>query len=200
LGLGRSLTSGDEKVEEVRVGLLGFRNEVETVRAKVAEREEEVGEALEERRDVRRSIVLGRRLVEWDGRLKGLEEGLVVESAGKTSADDDSSEDEDDDDDEDQGYGVSISKLRRHVQQWRLVQDIEKSVEKVMGETHPFIAAQAPRMMKIRNTLLLDLSTALKQAKSAGREGVGRVMEIMVVYADMEESAEAVKVLKALKA
>jgi hypothetical protein len=200
LGLGRSLTSGDEKVEEVRVGLLGFRKEVETVRGKVAEREEEVGEALEERRDVKRKIMLGRRLVEFESRLKGLEEGLVVESAGKSCAEDDSSEEEDEDDEEDEGFGVSIGKLSRHVQQWTLIQEIEKSLNKVMGETHPFIAAQAPRMMKIRNTILLDLSTALKQARSAGTDGVGRVMKLMIVYADMEESAEAIKVLKATKA
>lgn len=200
LGLGRSLTSGDEKVEEVRVGLLGFRKEVETVREKVAEREGEVGEALEERREVRRKIMLGRRLVEFESRLRGLEEGLVVGSAGKLCAEDDSSEEEDDDDEEDQGFGVSIGKLSRHAQQWTLIQEIEKSLDKVVGETHPFIAAQAPRMMKVRSTLLLDLSTALKQARGAGTDGVGRVMKLMIVYADMGESAEAVKVLKATKA
>ena len=81
------------------------------------------------------------------------------------------------------------------MQQWRLIQQCEKGV----GETHPFITAQAPRMMKVRNTLLLDLSTALQQAKGAGTSGADRVMKIMRIYADMEESAEAVKVLKSLK-
>ena len=181
------------------MGLLGFRKEVETVREKVAEREGEVGEALEERREVRRKIMLGRRLVEFESRLRGLEEGLVVESVGKSCAEDDSSEEEDDDE-EDESSGVSIGKLSRHVQQWKLIQESEKSLNKVVGETHPFIAAQAPRMTKVRNTLLLDLSTALKQARSAGMDGVGRVMKLMIVYADMEESAEAVKVLKVTKA
>lgn len=181
----------------MRVGLLGFRKEVEGVRERVKGEEEEVGRALEERREVRKRIMAGRQLVEFEGRLKVLEDQLMVEMAGKKDGErsevEDSEEDEDEED-EDGGFGVSIAKLRRHVQQWRLIQEIEKGV----GE-HPFIAAQTPRMMKVRNTLLLDLSTALQQARSAGTEGADRVMKIMRIYADMEESAEAVKVLKALK-
>jgi hypothetical protein len=69
--------------------------------------------------------------------------------------------------------------------------------EKELG-AHPFVVAQVPRMAKVRSTLLLDLSTALRQAKTAGASG--RVMRIMKVYADMEEAGEAVKVLKGLKA
>ncbi|KAF2702982.1 hypothetical protein K504DRAFT_539191 [Pleomassaria siparia CBS 279.74] len=205
LGLGRSLKNGDERVEEVRVGLLGFRKEVEIVRGKVEGKVDEVEEALEERRDIRKGIVLGRKLVEFEGRLKVLEDQLMVEMAGKKEGEDedgdtedeedDDEDDEDEDEDEDGSFGVSIAKLRRHVQQWGLIQEIEKGV----GE-HPFIAAQAPRMTKVRNTLLLDLSTALKQARSAGTSGTDRIMKIMLIYANMGESAEAVKVLKSLKA
>ncbi|KAF2646799.1 hypothetical protein P280DRAFT_464965 [Massarina eburnea CBS 473.64] len=205
LGLGRSLKGGDEKVEEVRVGLLGLRKEVEVNKGTVAEREEEVKKLLGEKERVRRKIVLGRRLVEYDARLKALEELLVIETAGKPAlangdldADSEDSEEseEDDDDEEDDGIvGVSIPKLRRHVLQYRIIQELEKGLDE-----HPFIAAQAPRMMKVRNTLLLDLSTALQQAKGAGKMGQDRVMKIMKVYADMEEPTEAVKVLKSLKA
>ena len=184
-------------MEEVRVGLLGFRKEVETVRGKVAEREEEVGRVLEERREVRKKIEVGRRLVDYEGRLRVLEERLMVGTAGKKEDNDDSedSEDDDDDDDDDDGsFGVSIAKLRRHVEQWRLIRQMEKQV----GE-HPFFASQVLRMTKVRNTLLLDLGSALQQAKSAGSQGMNRVVRIMRIYADMEESAEAVKVLKSLK-
>jgi biotin synthase-like enzyme len=71
-------------------------------------------------------------------------------------------------------------------------------LQKDLGE-HPFVAAQAARTAKVRSTLLMDLSTALQEAKSAGASGSGRVMKVMKIYADMEESAEAVKVLKTLK-
>jgi hypothetical protein len=78
--------------------------------------------------------------------------------------------------------------------QYRIVRELKNSV----GE-HPFVTTQAPRMAKVRSTLLLDLSTALQQAKSGGKSGSGRVMKIMKVYADMEEYGEAIKVLKSLK-
>lgn len=190
---------GEEKVEEVRVGLLGFRKEIDGLNKVVEEREQEVGELLEERRDVKEKIEFGRRLVDYDARLKELEEDLDINVTVKEGNRDDdvsdSEEDEDEDDEDDASYGVSVAKVRRNVMQYKLIQELEKSI----GE-HPFIAAQAARMTKVRSTLLLDLSTALQQAKSARGSGSGRLMRIMKVYADMEESAEAVKVLKSLKA
>jgi hypothetical protein len=196
LNLGNSLHGGEEKVEEVRVGLLGFRKEVNGLRKVVEEREQEVGGLLEERRDVRVKIEFGRRLIDYDARLRELEDDLDINTAGKEADDDvsDSEEDEDDDDQDDGSYGVSIAKLRRNVMQYRIVQELKKSV----GE-HPFVTAQAPRMAKVRSTLLLDLSTALQQAKSGAELGSGRVMKIMKVYGDMEEYGEAIKVLKSLK-
>ena len=199
LNLGNSLHGGEEKVEEVRVGLLGFRKEVIGLKDVVEQRELEVGQLLQERRDARTKIELGRRLVDYDARLKELESELVIETSGKEMiilGDEvsDSDEDEDEDEEDEGSYGVSIAKLRRNAVQYRLILGLEKG----LGE-HPFIAAQGPRMAKVRSTLLMDLSTALQQAKSAGTTGSGRVMKVMKIYADMEESAEAVKVLKSLK-
>ncbi|KAF2852048.1 hypothetical protein T440DRAFT_498080 [Plenodomus tracheiphilus IPT5] len=201
LNLGNSLHGGEEKVEEVRVGLLGFRKEVGGLRDVVGEREEEVSGLLEERREVRGKIEIGRRIVDLEERLRELEGELVIEMAGTEAIIigeevSDSDEDEDEDDEGEEGtYGVSIAKLRRTVMQYRVILELQKS----LGE-HPFVVAQASRVAKVRSTLLIDLSTALQQAKSAGMSGSGRVMKIMKIYADMEESAEAVKVLKSLKA
>jgi hypothetical protein len=203
LGLGQSLKSGDEKVEEVRVGLLGFRKEVESVRSKVIEREEEAKKAVEERVAIRKQIAVGRALVDYETRLALLEGKLMVESAGKhrpngvqdeSESEEDTDEDEDEDE-EDGTYSMSISKLRRNVEQYRLIQEISKKV----GEEHPFIVTQAARMIKVRNTLILDLNTALRQAKSPSGTNANRVMKIMKIYADMDESAEAVKLLQTLK-
>lgn len=198
LGLGRSLRGGDERVEEVRVGLLGFRKEAEGLRNSVVQREEEVRKSLDEKVQVRKQIALGRRLVDFEARLKALEELLVIETTGKDAIENgevdvsDSEEESDEDEDDDGTLGVSISKIRRLVLHYRVVQEAEKGLDE-----HPFVAAQTPRMMKVRNTLLLDLSTALQQAKRAG--AAERVMKVMKIYADMDESAEAVKVLKSLK-
>jgi hypothetical protein len=202
LSLGRSLRSGDEKVEEVRVGLLGFRKEVEGVRHGVAEREEEVRGLVEEKVQIRRNIAVGRRLVEYEARLALLEERIMVEAGvlngqreGYDELSDSEDEDEDDENGEEEGYSMSVAKLRKHVQQYRLIQEIAKGV----GEEHAFVTAQTHRIIKVRNTLLLDLSTALQQAKTAGSAGADRVMKVMKIYADMDESTEAIKVLKSFK-
>ncbi|KAL1799078.1 hypothetical protein ACET3X_003115 [Alternaria dauci] len=204
LNLGNSLHGGEEKVEEVRVGLLGFRKDVDGLVGVVGKREEEVGELLQERRDIREKIQLGRRLVDYDARLKELEAELMIETAahetiilGDEVSDSEDEEDEEDREEEEEGeggYGVSIAKLRRNVVHYRLVLGLQKDLSE-----HPFVAAQAARIAKVRSTLLMDLSTALQRAKSAGSSGSGRVMKVMNIYTDMEESAEAVKVLKTVK-
>jgi hypothetical protein len=198
LNLGNSLHGGEEKVEEVRVGLLGFRKEVGGLVDVVGKREEEVGQLLQERRDVRTKIELGRQLVDYDARLKELEAELLIETAGHETIilgeDVSDSEDEEDEDEEEEGYGVSIAKLRRNVVHYRLVLGLQKELSE-----HPFVTAQAARIAKVRSTLLMDLSTALQQAKTAETSDSGRVMKVMKIYADMDESAEAVKVLKTLK-
>ena len=178
----------------MRVGLLGFNKEVHLLERLVAEREDEVKELVQERRKTRQEIEVGRRLVEFEARLRECEEGVIGEEARGDVSDSSESEDEDDGDDDDTQYGTSIARLRRNVVQYRLVQEGGKGLEE-----HPFVAGQAQRVARLRSTLLLDLSTALQQAKKAGTPGAGRVMQIMKIYADMEEQGEAVKVLKKLK-
>jgi len=204
LNLGNSLHGGEEKVEEVRVGLLGFRKEVDGLKRLVDEREQEAGILLGERRDARVKIELGRRLIDYDARLRELEQDLDINSGSNhvnngeddvSDSEDDEDEDDKDEDEDDASYGVSMTKLRRNVMQYRLIQELEKSLN-----NHPFVAAQTTRMAKVRSTLLLDLSTATQQARNAGKTGLGRVVSIMKMYADMEQAAEAVKVLKSLKA
>jgi hypothetical protein len=201
LGLGRSLRSGDEKVEEVRVGLLGFRKEVDTVRQKVAEKEDHVKELVDERLQISKQISVGRSLLELDARLSALESRLMVDMTGKSDLsdeiDDDYEDNETSDEEEDEvSSTVSVSQLRRHIQQYRLLQEIANGV----GEEHPFVSAQTPRFIKIRNTLLLDLSTALREARASKGAGAGRVLRILKAYAEMDESVEAVELLRGNKA
>ncbi|KAF3009608.1 hypothetical protein E8E13_006903 [Curvularia kusanoi] len=190
LTLGNSLRGGDEKVEGVRVGLLGFRKEVAGLEQLVRGREEEVDALVRQRRETRKKIEVGRRLVEFEERVKACEEGVAV---GEGDGSESSESEEDDDDDED-GFGTSVARLRSNVVQYRLAKEVVKGLEE-----HPFVLAQAHRLSKVRSTILLDLSTALQQAKKAGDAGSGRVMQLMKIYADMEESGEAIKVLKTLK-
>jgi hypothetical protein len=52
------------------------------------------------------------------------------------------------------------------------------------------------RMLRCRNTILLDLSTALREARKAGPKGQGRVIKFLGIYGLLDAQADAVKVLK----
>lgn len=201
LSLGADLKGGEEKIESVRVGLLGFKRGVEEVRGKVRERGEVVDGLLREKKSVSKEIAVGRGLLEVDARLEELEDRLMVASLWRTvdgneESWSDSEEDEDEEDVLDARIGgTSTKKLRRLVDDYKDVDDLAE----YLGREHPFIVAQQSRFMQIRNTILLDLATALKE--SAGGNGFqGRVAKLLGIYSDLDAPHEAVKVLRDLKA
>jgi hypothetical protein len=203
LSLGSDLRGGEERVEDVRMALLGFKRGVEEVRSKVWERGWEVDRLLEEKTRVSKQINVGRRLLEADARLEELEEKLMVSSLGCTeiSAGEEpwgASEDEDEEDErvaEESSTGTSTKKLHSLVHDYRGVEHIQTTV----GPHHPYIISQEGRMIRVRNTLLLDLSTALKQVYPAGNSSKSRLLSILEIYSQMDESAEGIKILKSLR-
>lgn len=194
---------GEEKVEDVRVGLLGFKRGVEDVRGKVRERRGEVEGLLGEKRSVSGEIAVGRKLLEVDARLEELEERLMVTSLGRTvqnQEDDswsDSEEDEEDDEDLTQNAGVngpSTKKLQRLVLDYVYIERLSKNV----GEDHPFIVTQQPRIIRVRNTILLDLNAALK-ITATGETTKSKIITMLGFYRHLGAESEAIKVLKDLK-
>ena len=201
LSLGRDLKGGEEKVEDVRVGLFGFERGVEDVRQKIRERRGEVEKLLGEKEDVGRKIALGRGLLEIDARLEELEDRLLVTSLGRAvnGHDDDAWSDSEVEVGDAEGLaidgGTSTRKLQRLVVDYGQVQLLSTSV----GDSHPFIAAQESRMIKVRNTILLDLSTALRQAVGLKEGGSARIIKILGIYRDLGAGQEAIKTLRDLK-
>jgi conserved oligomeric Golgi complex subunit 2 len=204
LNLGSDLKGGEEKVQDVRVGLLSFKRGVEDVRAKVKERGLEVEKLLEEKSRVSKHINIGRKLLEVDARLEELEEKLMVGSIGRNEkapseeswddSEDDGGGNERDIHDEGDG-GTSLRKLQRLVQDYQYTEQLSTAI----GLHHPFIIAQKSRIMRIRNTILLDLGSALKQAYLSSGTSNLVLLRIMSTYREMGEGIEAVKVLRALK-
>ncbi|KAG9744078.1 hypothetical protein KCU73_g8239, partial [Aureobasidium melanogenum] len=196
LSLGLRLKGGEEKIEEVRVGVLGFGREVGSVRDLVASRTQEVGSLLEEKKRIRKDVMVGRRLLEIEERLEDLEARLMVEpnnslSANNPSANDLDSDDEDDEDEEgDTTTSTTLSRLRKHAQAYLLLTHL---TQKVLD--HPFVIAQQSRLLRLRNTLLLDLRTALKQAQAAGVGGK-QLLDFLVIYRELGETVEGVGALK----
>ena len=196
LGLGRDLRGGDEKAEEVRLGLLGFRREVEGLKDKVKERREEVERLVNERRGIREQIVLGRGLLEAERRIEDLEKRLML--APKDGKDGDGGEDRIDsaeESEDDTDSGVEVVKLRRNAEQYMF---IAKSVRNI-GPEHPFLAKLEERILRLRQTVLIDLSSALKQAATDGEDGKNAILEILAVYKMMEAWKEATSVLKEIR-
>ncbi|KAE8446061.1 hypothetical protein EG329_012569 [Mollisiaceae sp. DMI_Dod_QoI] len=201
LSLGSDLKGGEEKVEDVRVGLLGFKRGVEDVRGKVRERKLEVEGLLSEKKSVSTDIALGRKLLELDARLEELEDRLMVASLGRNvngAEEDVWSESEEDEEDEElstDGSGLSIRKLQRLVVDYRHIKHLSTSI----GIDHPFIIAQDSRTQRVKNTILLDLNTALKQTGPEGEAGRTKLIKILSIYRNLGADGEAVKVLKDLR-
>ncbi|KAF1813602.1 hypothetical protein P152DRAFT_456985 [Eremomyces bilateralis CBS 781.70] len=119
----------------------------------------------------------------------------MIDSTGKVegdSDDDESEEDEEDGDEEELVGAVPLFRLRRHVEMYLSLEHLSKE----LGPEHPFLTAQEARVMQVKNTILLDLGTALKQARSTKVPNMTRIMAIMGLYRDLDEAKEALKVIK----
>lgn len=76
LSLGDRLRGGDERIEEVKVGLLAFQRDVTGVRDLVRQRSDDVRALLETKKALRREILTGRSLLDLDERIADLESRL----------------------------------------------------------------------------------------------------------------------------
>jgi conserved oligomeric Golgi complex subunit 2 len=188
LSLGSELKGGEERVEDVRVGLLGFKRAVDEVKTKVADRGREAKELNNDLRDVRKDIEAGRRLLELNDKLEALEGRLAVDSAEPDSED---SEGEYEDIDSDV-TGTSVAKLASLARDYI---EIEELADAIRRDT-PLFKKMADRTTKCRSTILLDLGTALRDAKKAGVAGQDKILKLMGIYSLMEAPVDAVKTLK----
>ncbi|KXJ93503.1 oligomeric golgi complex component, COG2-domain-containing protein [Microdochium bolleyi] len=224
LSLGSELRGGEERVEDVRVSLLGFRRAIEEIKGRVRERGREVtglnGELLEVRRDIER----GRLMVELDERVAEIEGRLALGSdpakrsrglGGVVDSDDeDFDEDEESETDDDAaaaggrlggqiGKGSSPAKLSDLAHAYAVVDELADEI----GRDTAFVRKMDERMIRCRNTILLDLNTALKEAKgkakaerqkagSGRRSDTARLLKLMNIYNVLDAQGEAVKALK----
>lgn len=207
LSLGDELKGGEERVEDVRVALLGFSRAVEEVQSRVRERRVEVGALNGELQDVKGAVEVGRQMLELDARVAGLETRLAVGGMGQAKKDTDgdsedwdndivgSEDDDGDEEDEDNGIefvGTSPFKLAALAQEYVQVEGLADRI----GRNVPLVKKLEDRISRCRTTILLDLSTALRAARKAGGVGQGRVMKLLAIYRLLDAQADAVKVLK----
>ncbi len=192
--LGSSLRGGDEKVEEVNLGLLGFKREIQALKSKVDERKKEVEHLVSQKKEIRRQMQLGRALLDVDYRLGELEGSLMIMSSeasqtGKAGEVDHDTSESDEESDDSQEARSTTSRLDRHVRNYLLAR---RGMERI-GTYHPCMAHQETRMTRIKNTILLDLGNALKQSSTREDEQTTR---LLAAYRGLGESQEALKVLR----
>jgi len=90
------------------------------------------------------------------------------------------------------GEGLtSTRRLRKLVSCWVYLDEI---LLPKIPKDHPFLKAQEKRMRKVKDTLLIDLRSALKEVWLQGDEG--KCLEVMGLFADLGTESDAVKALK----
>lgn len=179
LSLGSTLSGGEEKVEEVRLGLLGFQRELSLIMSRVDSRRSDVARLLDDKRKLKQEIKLGRGLLEIAERVEDLERHLMIGedtrrrsqngipdgSTNEEAAFDNFSEDSDDESSasEDQPH---VRRLERLVEQYLVIRVLIRR----HGVEHPFILALDERLHQIQITLRLDVEATLKQAQGVESE------------------------------
>ncbi|KAH7318244.1 oligomeric golgi complex component, COG2-domain-containing protein [Stachybotrys elegans] len=199
LSLGNELRGGDDRVEDVRVAMLGFRRAVEEVKGRVTKRREESQKLNSELGQVRTKIEQGRMMVEVSERLSSLEEKLALQSLPSAAQDaewtSDESEEEDDEEDEGKQRGLLGSSPASLLVLARECSRTATLLER-LDQDHPFVIKLEERLTRCRNTLLLDLGNAMKEARKAGAKGQDRVMKYLGIYRVLDAHKEAVKAIR----
>jgi conserved oligomeric Golgi complex subunit 2 len=195
LSLGSTLKGGEEKVEEIRVGLLAFQHDLTSVKDKVEHRSAEVAALLDEKRSTAKQIEVGKSLLEIAERLEDLEVSLMIGETtdeahkgahGETKYLYDESDDEAEDDQ------MILHRLERHVEQYLILQlQLRRH-----NRSQPYIHNQADRISRIRSTLEIDLEGALKNCKlvqeqPAAASKTSRHTELLLLVNELEQTKTA---------
>lgn len=193
LSLGGSLQGGEERVEEIRVGVLGFERDVRVLRERVNQEREKLVEGLAEKRRVMRELEVGRGLLrverlvrELEGEL-GLKERERIADEPKEDEEDEDSEDEaektqwsavwdevddpDDDEDYETDEGAVPTRLKAKIEKFLTV----RLMCERFGKDHPFLVAEHNRIRKVKETVLLDIDAAIRAETSVkGKQAILR--------------------------
>jgi hypothetical protein len=174
LSLGSTLSGGEEKIEDIRVGLLSFQRDVKGVRDSVEQRRQEITELLRQKKAIRQETSVGRALLEVAERLELLEEKLNIakpkitdltstaqgeESGGQQWSEEWIEERTINESDDEYDADDMTLRLKRRTEEFLILKHL-------MGRhspQHPFMLALEGRIRKIQEILLSDLDTAIRR-------------------------------------
>ncbi|KAK6498650.1 hypothetical protein TWF481_011230 [Arthrobotrys musiformis] len=202
VGLGSSLRGGEGRVNDLKLGVMGFAREIEGVKEKIVKVAGEMEKDMAVKKEVARKKALARNLLTFDARLSQLESLLLLK--GQQEAHDDHILTLDLDETSNSSL-TSLPRLQKLVTSYLYL----KHVLSKIPPTHPFVKAQGGRLKRARQTLSDDLSRALKECRAELKDEElsedekkdleGRLVEILKLWSEVGGTGDAVKTLKGRK-
>lgn len=165
LSLGSILQGGEERIEEIRVGLLSFQRDLKSVRDNVKQRRGDVAALIDEKTRLASEAQDGKSLLEIGEQIEDLEVSLMIGTSTETPEGMEGQEFSDESDADVEDGGMSIHRLERHVEQYLILGLLIRRHK----PSHPYIMAQSDRIFRIKSTISLDLEGALKHFQSLRR-------------------------------
>ena len=194
LSLGVGLRGGEEKMEGVRVAVLGLKRGLEETRAGVKARRDETARLCGELGDICSAKETARSMMQLADGVVQLESRLGTSSSGGGYYTDTDSDPEDRKDEYEEGrwIGVSSDKLKDVALDLVRLEDIAEKI----GKHVPLVKSMCQRIDACRESLLLDVWTGLKEARQAAGGGKARLMDYLKIYNILGAQADAVDKLR----
>ncbi|EPS37746.1 hypothetical protein H072_8614 [Dactylellina haptotyla CBS 200.50] len=198
VGLGSSLRGGEGKVNDLKLGVMGFAKEVQTVKDKVVKVAGEMEKEMTVKKEVVKKKALARNLLTFETRLSQLESLLLIK---------DQQVDEAilytlDLDDTSNSSLTSLPRLQKLVTSFLYLQHVLGKIP----PGNPFVKAQSDRVEQARQTLSDDLSRALREVRVELKDEdltqeertklEKRLVDIMKLWSDVGNTEDAVRALR----
>ncbi|KAK7207042.1 oligomeric golgi complex component, COG2-domain-containing protein [Myxozyma melibiosi] len=166
VGLGKSVSGGTVKVDDIKLAVIGFRREVEGMIIRLDSVIQEIEDLLSQKAEVRQKQNLGRTLLFFAHRLQELELALHVHDSPSPTQDEIE-------------YSSPIDRLRSLCMQFAY---IKKLITKLPRD-HPFVSAQQSRVSTLRDSLLSEIRKGLKEYSQTGgsTDGYGDIFKYVYI-------------------
>ncbi|KAK9462789.1 oligomeric golgi complex component, COG2-domain-containing protein [Lipomyces oligophaga] len=165
VGLGKSVSGGEAKVEDMKLAIIAFQREVEGICVRLQDVIHEIDDLLSKKQAVLESENLGRSLLLYSQRIDLLERSLA-------SAD-----------------SISLDKILFLCSEYSSMTKLRSSLD----PSHPFLVSQLPRQNLIQSSLLVTLKSSLKSYSSSTSsnihskfEGYGDIFRYLHLIAQSE--------------
>ncbi|KAK9469618.1 oligomeric golgi complex component, COG2-domain-containing protein [Lipomyces arxii] len=152
IGLGKSVSGGAGKAEDIKLIVIGFRREIEGISTRLKGVMTEMNDLLIKKRKFREKENLGQSLIFCTQRLQELELALHIQTPDETILIEDT-------------YESLLSKLKSLSGEFMYMRI---TVSK-LPQDHPYLYSLEPRIAKVKTKLLSELKASIKDQEADGK-------------------------------